>query len=694
MFLNKMVRNLILLFTLTILSVGVTDAQKVSVIPTPLSIEESTGVFRLEAKMSFYSNTDTKTKKILKDLLGTSFGVEKWKNSHLKKKSDVVFLIVKELEPPLFKHEAYELEVSENQMLVKATTPEGLFYAAQTLSQIAYERANSFSRTMPTFKLKDEPRFEYRGLMLDVSRHFFSKDFVKKQIDALAFLKLNRLHLHLTDAAGWRLEIEKYPELTNIAAWRTDANWKKWWNGDRKYAKFSDSGAYGGYYTKEDIKEILAYAEKNFITIIPEIEMPGHSEEVLAAYPELSCSGLPYKNADFCAGNEKTFEFLENVLSEVIELFPSEYIHIGGDEAGKAGWKTCEKCQARMKEEGLSNVDELQSYFIKRISKFLHSKGRKLVGWDEILEGGLADDATVMSWRGVEGGLKAVKSGHPAIMTPGEFCYFDAYQDAPYSQPEAIGGYLPLQKVYNYNPIPEDFTKEEAELIQGVQANLWTEYIPTAAHAEMMIYPRLFALAEVAWSEVERKEFKPFHTKSLKLVELFKQKGYQPFELSQEIGNRKEAETVTEHLGRGKKVTYNAPYNKSYVAAGDATLTDGLRGGWTYGDKRWQGFISANRLDVVIDLEKEEDIHEIYADIMQSPGAEVYLPSQVIVEVSLDGKNYTTLLDQSFDVEKGSSILIKKYGWKGQAKGRYVRFVARSSKTLGGWIFTDEIVIK
>lgn len=688
-----MVKKWMLLIALAIVNVGITNAKKVSVIPTPLYIEEGSGSFKIETKMSFYSNVNSKTEAVLKNLLSTSYGIQKWSRSSAKKAS-FVFTIVKDLGASLNKQGAYTLDVTDRQIRVEALDAEGLFYAVQTLSQIIYDRSNYFSKSIPTLYIKDQPRFAYRGFMMDVSRHFYSKEFLKKQIDALAFLKLNRLHLHLTDAAGWRLEIEKYPRLTNIAAWRTQANWKEWWNGDRKYADFSDMGAYGGYYTKQDMKEILNYAEKNFITIVPEIEMPGHSEEVLVAYPELSCSGEPYKNADFCPGNEKTFEFLENVLTEVIELFPSEYIHIGGDEAGKAGWRTCPKCKQRMADEGLKDVDELQSYMIKRISKFLKSKNRKLIGWDEILEGGLAKDATVMSWRGTEGGFKAVEAGQHAIMTPGEFCYFDAYQDAPYSQPEAIGGYLPLAKVYSYDPIPAGFTPEQAELIYGVQANLWTEYIPTSAHAEMMMYPRLFALSEVAWSAVDRKDYASFRDKSLKLVELFKQKGYQPFELSQEIGNRKESEEILEHLGRGKKVTYNAPYNSHYQAAGESSLTDGVRGGWTYGDKRWQGFISKDRLDVVIDLEKEEDIHEIYCDIMQSPGAEVYLPSRVIVQVSSDGKEYTTLMDQSYEVEKGSTIDIVKYGWEGQASGRYVRFVARSSETIGGWIFTDEIIIK
>lgn len=420
--------------------------------------------------------------------------------------------------------------------------------------------------------IQDSPRFEYRGLMLDVSRHFRSKEFVKKQIDALAYYKLNRLHLHLTDAAGWRIEIKKYPLLTELAAWRPEANWKRWWNeGGRKYCRFDAPGASGGYYTQDDIRELVNYARERHITIIPEIEMPAHSEEVLTAYPELSCSGEPYKNADFCVGNEKTFTFLEDVLTEVMELFPSQYIHVGGDEAGKAAWKTCPKCQKRMKDEQLDNVDELQSYLIHRVEVFLNAHGRKLLGWDEILQGGLAPNATVMSWRGEQGGIDAVKSGHQAIMTPGSHCYIDSYQDAPYSQPEAIGGYLPLEKVYSYNPIPASLTPDEAKLIYGVQANLWAEYIQTDEHCEYMIYPRILALAEVAWSAPERKSWTDFRPRALKAVGYLQSKGYHPFDLKKEIGNRPEAAQPIQHLALGKTVKYNAPYNSSYPAQGDKT---------------------------------------------------------------------------------------------------------------------------
>lgn len=688
-----MIRRVFFLLSLIIVGVGVVDAQKVSVIPTPLSIEDIQGEFKLGNKLKWYSNADKQAQKHYQELLTKSLDIKDWNQTSLRK-SQIALVLVNQLDSSLIQEEAYELEINKNQIVIKATSEAGLFYGLQSLIQIATDRSNYFSKTLPCVRIHDEPRFGYRGFMLDVSRHFFPKEFVKKQIDALSFFKLNRLHLHLTDAAGWRIEIKKYPRLTEFAAWRTDASWKKWWNGDRKYVEKGSSQGFGGYYTQDDIKEMVAYASKKHITIIPEIEMPGHSEEVLAAYPELSCAGVPYKNSDFCAGNDSVFTFLENVLSEVIELFPSEYIHVGGDEAGKGAWKTCPKCQQRIKENNLKDVDELQSYFMERMNLFLKSKGRKLLGWDEIIQGGLAEGATVMSWRGIEGGIHAVETGHHAVMTPGEFCYFDTYQDAPYTLPEAIGGYLPLEKVYSYDPIISSFTEDQKNLIDGVQANLWTEYVPTTDHVELMIYPRLFALAEVAWTEPARKDWNSFNQKSLQMVELMKKWGYHPFELSQEVGNRVEAKELCEHLARGKKVQYNAPYSSSYIANGDETLTDGIRGGWTYGDKRWQGFISPERLDVIIDLEKVEDIHEISADIMQSPGAEVYLPSQILIEVSEDGENFTTLMNKTFEVEKGSSILIKKYAWEGQASGRFVRFVARSSKDLGGWIFTDEIIIK
>ena len=662
-----------------------------SVIPVPLKMEQGTGSFLLSEKTKLYTNLQGGEAELWENYL-KALPVQ-LKEARMKDRKQMLFLLITPKTPQLPSPESYTLSVTSQRIEIRATSGAGLFYGMQTLLQLM-QPASTGSYSVPSVEIEDTPRFAYRGLMLDVSRHFSTKEFIKKQIDALAYYKINRLHLHLTDAAGWRLEIKKYPLLTDFAAWRTDPTWKKWWNGGRKYLRYDEPGASGGYYTQDDIREILEYARQHYITVIPEIEMPSHSEEVLAAYPQLSCSGEPYKNSDFCVGNEETFTFLENVLTEVMELFPSEYIHVGGDEAGKSAWKTCPKCQKRMKDEHLANVDELQSYLIHRIEKFLNNHGRRLLGWDEILQGGIAPNATVMSWRGEEGGIAAVTSGHHAIMTPGAYCYLDSYQDAPYSQPEAIGGYLPLKKVYTYDPVPASLTAEQAKLVYGVQGNLWVEYIPTPEHVEYMIYPRMLALAEVAWSAPERKSWSDFHTRALSAVADLQKKGYHPFDLSKEIGSRPESLQPVSHLALGKKVIYNSSYSPHYPAQGNTALTDGIRGDWTYGDGSWQGFISDNRLDVTIDMEKETPIHSVTAAFMQVVGAEVFLPETVIISISDDGINFTELQKQHFEVSKETPIRFTDISWQGEAKGRYVRYQAQAGSEFGGWIFTDEIIVK
>lgn len=662
-----------------------------SVIPVPLKMEQGTGSFLLSEKTKLYTNLQGGEAELWENYL-KALPVQ-LKEARMKDRKQMLFLLITPKTPQLPSPESYTLSVTSQRIEIRATSGAGLFYGMQTLLQLM-QPASTGSYSVPSVEIEDTPRFAYRGLMLDVSRHFSTKEFIKKQIDALAYYKINRLHLHLTDAAGWRLEIKKYPLLTDFAAWRTDPTWKKWWNGGRKYLRYDEPGASGGYYTQDDIREILEYARQHYITVIPEIEMPSHSEEVLTAYPQLSCSGEPYKNSDFCVGNEETFTFLENVLTEVMELFPSEYIHVGGDEAGKSAWKTCPKCQKRMKDEHLANVDELQSYLIHRIEKFLNNHGRRLLGWDEILQGGIAPNATVMSWRGEEGGIAAVTSGHHAIMTPGAYCYLDSYQDAPYSQPEAIGGYLPLKKVYAYDPVPASLTAEQAKLVYGVQGNLWVEYIPTPEHVEYMIYPRMLALAEVAWSAPERKSWPDFHTRALSAVADLQKKGYHPFDLSKEIGSRPESLQPVSHLALGKKVTYNSSYSPHYPAQGNTALTDGIRGDWTYGDGSWQGFISDNRLDVTIDMEKETPIHSITAAFMQVVGAEVFLPETVIISISDDGINFTELQKQHFEVSKETPIRFTDISWQGEAKGRYVRYQAQAGSEFEGWIFTDEIIVK
>ena len=587
--------------------------------------------------------------------------------------------------------EGYTINVTKERIDVKAPSAAGLFYAAQTLLQLADGK-----NCIPTGTITDEPQFAYRGLMLDVSRHFFGKEFVKKQIDAMAHFKMNRLHLHLTDAAGWRLEIKKYPRLTQFAAWRKPAVWKDWWFGSREYVEEGTEGAYGGYYTQEDIREIVAYAAERYITIIPEIEMPAHSEEVLTAYPELSCTHEPYKQADFCIGNEKTYEFLENVLTEVIELFPSEYIHIGGDEAGKASWPHCPLCHKRMKEENLKDVNELQSYLIHRIEKFVNSKGRQIIGWDEILDGGLAPNATVMSWRGTEGGLAAVNSGHKAIMTPGGYCYLDSYQDAPHTQPMAFGPYMPLEKVYSYNPT-EGLEAEQAKLIYGVQGNLWVEYIPTEELVEYMIYPRILAIAEIGWSNPKERDYNGFRQRAVKSVEWLRANGYNAFDLAKEYGQREEAREPIAHLANGKKVTYaeTAPYNERYCAAGANSLVDGIRGGWTYTDEKWQGFIR-DGVDVTIDLGEVKEISNVAADFMQMCIPDVWFPAEVIISVSTEENTpeaFTELAHIEHTVTRDEGLSFKNYGWTGKAKARYIHFRAKCGPQRG-WLFTDEIVVR
>lgn len=661
-----------------------------SVIPVPLKMEQGTGFFFLSEKTKLYTNLEGEEVRLWENCL-QALPVSLKKGSK-KDVRQVLSLLITGKNERLPSPESYTLSVTPRRIIIRSTSGAGLFYGMQTLLQLLTPSGTGYS--VASVEIEDTPRFAYRGFMLDVSRHFFSKEFVKKQIDALAFYKINRLHLHLTDAAGWRIEIRKYPLLTDFAAWRTESNWKKWWNGGREYVRFDEPGASGGYYTQKDICEILEYARQHYMTVIPEIEMPSHSEEALAAYPQLSCSGEPYKNSDFCVGNEETFTFLENVLTEVMELFPSEYIHIGGDEAGKSAWKTCPKCQKRMKDEHLANVDELQSYLIHRIEKFLNAHGRHLLGWDEILQGGMAPNATVMSWRGEEGGIAAVTSGHRAVMTPGAYCYLDSYQDAPYSQPEAIGGYLPLKKVYSYDPVSVSLTTEQAKLVYGVQGNLWVEYIPTPEQVEYMMYPRILALAEVAWSAPERKSWPDFHDRALKAVRELQARGYHPFDLKNEIGSRPESVQPVAHLALGKKVIYNSSYSPHYPAQGNTALTDGIRGDWTYGDGCWQGFIDGDRLDVTIDMETVTPIHSVTAAFMQVTGAEVFLPESVTISVSDDGTNFTELEHRTFEVAKEIPIRFTDISWKGNATGRYIRYQAQAGKEFGGWIFTDEIIVK
>lgn len=583
--------------------------------------------------------------------------------------------------------EGYRLRVSRRGIELSARGEAGLFYGIQTLRQL-HDR---YGERLPALEITDAPRFAYRGLHLDVSRHFFDAEFVKKQLRMMASLKLNRFHWHLTDGAGWRLAIDRYPELTERAAWRQGATWQAWRDGGYRYARRGEAGASGGYYTKEEIREVVALADSLHITIIPEIEFPAHSEEVLAVYPALSCSGQPGTTGDFCIGSEATFEFLENVLTEVLELFPSVMIHIGGDEAAKTAWAACPKCRERMRREGLTSTDELQSYAIRRIGRFLADRGRRMIGWDEILDGGLAPDAVVMSWRSEEGGRKAAAAGHDVVMTPGSHCYLDGYQDNPTTEPQAFSGYLPLRKVYSYDPAPASMPGRERVL--GVQANLWTEYIPTPEQAEYMLYPRLFALAEVAWSTPEGKDYADFHRRALWLTGRARAAGYRTFDLAHEQGERPESLAETDHLARGCRVDYAAPWSEQYAAGGDGALTDGVRGSWSYGT-RWQGFLACD-VDVTLDLGEIRPLREVTADFIQWYSAWIWLPRRVEISVSDDGQEFRPLATLTNDYpEEAERPAYRAFGWQGSDRGRYIRYRALRNGRPGGWLFTDEIIVR
>lgn len=679
----------VLFSTLLLIGNSCSERKEIDVIPMPRSVEYHSGNFTISPETKFYTNLSAESRQALTDYLeGTSLSSVPFAESATGNNGIELNLCDSSI---VTGNEAYRIEIVKKGVRLSANTETGIFYGLQTLLQLLN---NGDNKTLPALTINDSPRFPYRGLHLDVSRHFFDKEFVKKQLNAMAYFKMNRLHWHLTDGAGWRIEIKKYPRLTSFAAWRPFDKLNDWWVGGRTFCEQDDPRAVGGYYTQDDIREVVAYAADRHITIIPEIEMPGHSEEVLATYPELSCSGKPYVNADFCIGTEKTFEFLENVLLEVIDLFPSEYIHIGGDEASKSSWKTCPRCQRRMADEHLNSVDELQSYMIHRIEKFLNDHGRKIIGWDEIIEGGLSPTATVMSWRGEEGGIKAVKAGNQAIMTPGKYCYLDAFQDAPNTQPMAIGGYLTLEKVYSFEPVPDSLSTKEAELILGVQGNVWTEHIPTPEHFEYMIYPRILALAEIGWSPSGGKKWDNFHTRALQAVNILREQGYNPFPLEKEIGDKPESYQKVNHLAIGKKVTYANPYSNHYAAQGEKTLVDGVRGGWMYNDDRWQGFIDCD-FDVTIDLGKETDIKQVCAEFIQLKGPYVWLPKQVIISSSVDGEHYDILATVDNDISPDIETLqFKEFGWEGNAKTRYIRYKALSNGIAGGWLFTDEIRVK
>ena len=714
-------KKIVLLYIVALLFVSCNQKPKIpeiSIIPKPVETIKGEGAFYLDNSTVIYINDKSLQKtadflvESIKNASGTELEVALEQN--FDEKVNFIGLELSKDNNNQGK-EAYTLLADEDKIIIKASNPAGIFYGLQTLYQLMPPEIFAKNKlelplVIPAVKIEDYPRFAYRGMHLDVSRHFFPKEFIKKYINLIAFHKMNTFHWHLVDNNGWRIEIKKYPKLTEIGAWRVDRNNVSW--REREPAKPGEKATYGGFYTQDDIREIIQFAKDRQVTIIPEIEMPAHVLSAIASYPELSCTGdsisippggIYQVNALYCAGKESTFEFLENVLTEVMDLFPSKYIHIGGDEANKAPWEKCSYCQKRMKTEGLKDVSELQSYFIRRIEKFLNSKGRELIGWDEILEGGLAPEATVMSWRGISGGIAAAKAGHDAIMTPGSHCYFDHYQGDPRVEPEAIGGYTTVSKTYSYEPIPEELSAEEAKHILGAQGNVWTEWILTPEHAEYMAIPRMTALAEVDWSPKEsrnwddfnkrlQKQFKRFDNWGVNYahgttlidiksvfkndtawVELFNERYHpeihyttdgtepdanspkyeKPFAITKTITlkailveNGKTIGLPTEkliakHKGLGAKVTYLTPYYK-YKGQGDKNLTDGMTGGNNHNDGFWQAFYASD-MEVILDFGKELEFSKLSAGFYQRSGSWIFSPKSVEYYKSDNGKHFTLI---------------------------------------------------
>lgn len=485
-----------LFLALFVLAIGAA-AQEPAVIPKPVAMELTGGSFALGPDLAIVAPGDlTAEGEFLKTRLNDG-GITRSevRSSAVTKRSIMLSLDGSDLPP-----EGYRLEVLPDRVDLRGADAAGVFHGIQTLMHLL-PAAGTQDPTLPCLRITDHPRFAWRGMHLDVCRHFFPVEFVKTYIDLLARYKMNRFHWHLTDDQGWRIEIKRYPRLTEVGAWRDGSMVGPY--SDQRF----DNERYGGFYTQEQIREVVAYAAERHITIVPEIEMPGHAMAALASYPELGCTGGPYEvqrgwgvfEDVFCT-REETFTFLENVLAEVIELFPGEYIHIGGDECPKTRWKECVRCQSLMRREGLKDEHELQSYFIRRIEKFVNGKGRKIIGWDEILEGGLAPNAAVMSWRGTAGGTAAAEQRHPVVMSPGTPCYFDHYQGDPSQEPLAFGGYNTVQNVLGFEPIPAELPDSLHRYILGAQGNLWTEYITTREQVEYMALPRMCALSEVVWN--------------------------------------------------------------------------------------------------------------------------------------------------------------------------------------------------
>ncbi|PRX39922.1 glycoside hydrolase family 20 protein [Salegentibacter salegens] len=735
----KLVKILLFFFVGILISCGEKEnpsftKEDLVLIPEPKLLEVNKGSFRInrETKLIIPVDSLKPLTNILNDLFEKSAG---FKMSVSEESPENNFIQLQE--DSELGEEAYKLSATTDRVILEANSRLGFVYGLETIRQLLPKEIESASKIsnidwlIPNVEIKDEPQYSYRGNMLDVSRHFFEKDYIKKHIDRMAFLKLNTLHFHLVDDQGWRIEIKKYPKLTQVGGFRVDQEDKHW--NARTENEPEEEATFGGFYTQEDIKEIMAYAREKGIRIIPEIEMPAHVMSAIAAYPWLSCTEEPIAVPSggvwpiteiYCAGKESTFEFLEDVLTEVMELFPGKYIHVGGDEATKTNWESCPDCQRRIREEGLANEHELQSYFMKRIEKFLNKNGRTLIGWDEILEGGLPEEATVMSWRGFEGGWEASKQGHDVIMTPTSHLYFDYYQGSPDHEPVAFNAFTPLHRVYEFRPVLDSMTVEQKKHVLGGQANLWSEYVPNEEHSEYMLFPRLAALSEVVWTPENKLNWEDFSVRIQKMMERFDIMGInyarsayaiQPdseinletgeittalkaefpnveiryargdSELSENSAIYKEPIKIESssclkaavfkngeimgpimdndfqfHKAAAKPVTYKYPYNDNYKGGEETGLVDVLRGSKYFKDGRWQGWIN-NPAVITINLEKPTQLSEVVVGSLEEQGTGIYFPQKIKVEISEDGKTFEKVGEITREFQNNSSAKIENF---------------------------------
>ncbi|MBO9155103.1 family 20 glycosylhydrolase [Chitinophaga sp. GCM10012297] len=711
---------------------------KVSIIPLPARLTETPDSFLIDKQTVLVaaSEADKQTAGLFNEYFKNISGFA-LKVQDSAARNMIVFSSMPAAEKGM--PETYRLKIGKDQVTVEGEDAAGTFYGMQTLIQLLpLQQAPSY--WIAGVEVFDQPRFSYRGLHLDVGRHFFPVDFIKKYIDLMAMHKMNTFHWHLTEDQGWRIEIKKYPRLQEVASRRKETMEGHY--EDQQY----DGKAYGGFYTQEQIKDVVAYATARHVTVIPEIEMPGHSLAALTAYPHLGCTGGPYEVGTrwgvyddvYCAGNDTVFTFLQDVLDEVMILFPGKYIHIGGDESPKTRWEKCPKCQARIKAEGLKDEHALQSWFIRRIEKYLNDKGRQIIGWDEILEGGLAPNATVMSWRGTEGGIAAAKQHHDVIMTPGDYVYLDKYQSLGKTEPIAIGGFLPVSKVYVYEPVPETLSPEEARYIKGAQGNVWTEYIKNSEHVEYMVYPRAIALAEVLWSPKDKRNYDNFlerlktdlprlerkgvnyakHVFEVRGIVESDGKGGVQVKLDSKLDGGKITYTtdssaptaqssayvspipVTQsgvvraavfqgenqygnefrqafvlHKAVGKTVTLAKPPHENYNPGSPFVLVNGIEGVKEFNDNQWAGY-SGGTMEAVIDLGDSTEIGVLGLNTLGNKDQWIYPPKQVNFYVSKDGKHFTEAGERK-EID-GRGIIKIRERLKKPVNVRYVKVVARA----------------